>query len=124
MGHKTVLIVDDDLMTLQLTSQVIKRFGWEALTASAGEEALALLKERGEEVDLVLLDLAMPRMNGYDVAAKIRGNAALQRIPIVALTARAEYEAQVKARQSGIDDIVYKPFEVKTLHRALDKYLT
>jgi CheY-like chemotaxis protein len=111
-------------MTLQLTSQVIERFGWEALTASAGEEALAILKERGEEVDLVLLDLAMPRMNGYAVAAEIRGDAALQRIPIVALTARAEYEAQVKARQSGIDDIVYKPSEVKKLHRALDKYLT
>ena len=124
MTQKTVLIVDDDLMTLQLTSRVIERFGWVAITADSGEEALSLLNEQGNQVDLILLDLAMPRMDGYLVAEKIRKDPDLQSIPILALTARVEYEAQTKALQAGIDGIVFKPFEVEKLRRALEEYLS
>jgi len=124
MTQKTVLIVDDDLMTLQLTSRVIERFGWVAITADSGEEALSLLNEQGSQVDLILLDLAMPRMDGYLVAEEIRKDPDLQSIPILALTARVEYEAQTKALQAGIDGIVFKPFEVEKLRRALEEYLS
>ena len=123
MNRKTILIVDDDPLTLELTTQIIERFGWTALTAESGEDALTLLAERGHEIDLVLLDLAMPRMDGFAVAVEIRRNPEFGDVPILALTARAEYKSQTQARESGIDAVLHKPFEIEKLRRVLETYL-
>lgn len=123
MTQKTILIVDDDPMTLQLTTQLIERFGWAALTAESGEDALAQLAERSQDVDLVLLDLAMPYMDGFTVAEEIRKDPQLRDVPILALTARVEYQSQARAHESGIDGVVHKPFEVEKLRSALEAYL-
>ena len=122
-GPETILIVDDDLMTLKLTSQIVERLGWKPITADSGEEAIRLLSEPDQEISLVLLDLAMPNLDGFGVASHIRQELQLVDLPIVALTARVEFEMQSKARTAGIDDIVYKPFEVRKLKQTLDKYL-
>jgi two-component system, chemotaxis family, chemotaxis protein CheY len=111
-----VLIVDDDPDLLDVTSFVIENEGMAVETARNGEEALALLGA-GRLPGLVLLDLMMPVMNGWEFLAVVANDPLLQRIPIVVLTA-AE-----RARVPGATDVLGKPMDLQELLRVVERYV-
>ena len=108
---KTVLIVEDEQNIVDILSFNLSREGYDTLEAYDGPTGLQLALEQNP--DLILLDLMLPGMNGFDVCAKIRqsGNA----IPIIMLTAREEEEDKVLGLELGADDYITKPFSMREL---------
>jgi len=108
----TVLAVDDQSTNLRLLDAVLTPRGHRVITASSGAEALALLET--EDVDLVLLDIVMPEMDGHEVCRRIRSTAATEFLPVVMITASGS-EQRLAALESGADDFVTKPFDKSEL---------
>jgi adenylate cyclase len=108
----TVLAVDDQPTNLRLLDAVLTPRGHRVITASSGAEALALLET--EDVDLVLLDIVMPEMDGHEVCRRIRSTAATEFLPVVMITASGT-EQRLAALESGADDFITKPFDQSEL---------
>ena len=104
-----ILVVDDQLQNIVLLEGFLVRQGYEIIQAESGEEALGKLS--GNHVDLVLLDVKMPGMSGFEVLTKLRADKKTLRIPVVMITSHNENEARVKAFESGCDDFISKPFD-------------
>jgi pilus assembly protein CpaE len=104
-----IFMVDDDVVSLKLSMAVLKRAGFEVLTAQRGHEALQRIDQI--QPDLLILDLHMPDMNGYEVCQKLRGNPRYARLPILMLTAADTLEEKVKGFEAGVDDYLIKPFQ-------------
>src|SRR5215203_5212039 len=103
----TILAVDDLPQNLRLLDAVLSPRGYRVLTAGSGEEALAMLP--GSDVDLVLLDILMPGVDGYEVCRRIRSTPGIEFLPVVMITASGEQE-KIRAIEAGADDFVSKPF--------------
>jgi adenylate cyclase len=103
----TVLAVDDQRPNLRLLDAVLSPRGYRVITASSGEEALNLLRSSG--IDLVLLDIVMPGIDGYEVCRRIRSEPATAFLPVVMITASGDQE-KTRAIEAGADDFVSKPF--------------
>ena len=108
----TVLAVDDQPANLRLLDAVLTPRGYRVLTAPSGAEALALLET--EDVDIVLLDIVMPEMDGHEVCRRIRSTPATEFLPVVMITASGS-EQRLAALESGADDFVTKPFDKSEL---------
>jgi len=107
-----ILAVDDQPQNLRLLDAVLSPHGYQVLTASSGEEAVEKL---GQTVpDLVLLDIVMPGIDGYEVCKRIRGNPATEFLPVIMMTASGDQE-KISAIQAGADDFVSKPFNQREL---------
>ena len=103
----TILAVDDQPQNLRLLDAVLSPRGYQVVTATSGEQAVEKL---GETVpDLVLLDIVMPGIDGYEVCRRIRSNPATDFLPVVMITASGDQE-KISAIQAGADDFVSKPF--------------
>ena len=105
----TLLIVDDEPQVRKLLETLLQHEGYQTLTASSGEEALLLVAQ--QPPDLILLDIMMPGMDGYDVASQLKGNAATANIPIIMLTALSESEARISGLETGAEEFLSKPVE-------------
>jgi CheY-like chemotaxis protein len=119
---KSVLVVDDDVRNIFALSSVLERRGMKVLTASTGNEAASLL-ERTPGVSIVLMDIMMPEMDGYQTMQKIRENPELRRLPIVALTAKAMKGDREKCFEAGASDYLAKPVNTEQLLSALRMWL-
>jgi adenylate cyclase len=108
----TVLAVDDQPANLRLLDAVLTPRGHQVVTAASGGEALALLET--DDVDLVLLDIAMPEMDGHEVCRRIRATPATAFLPVVMITASGS-EQRLAALESGADDFIAKPFDKSEL---------
>jgi len=108
----TVLAVDDQQTNLKLLDAVLAPRGHRVLTAQSGPEALALLEK--EDIDIVLLDILMPEMDGYEICRRIRSTPATEFLPVVMITASGS-EQRLAALQAGADDFVTKPFDKSEL---------
>jgi len=106
---KRILIVDDERHNRQLLEVILAREGFVTMTATSGEEALATLAQ--EVPDLILLDIMMPGMDGYEVARTIKENAAFRRVPIILITALDDRNARVLALSCGAEDFLTKPVD-------------
>src|SRR5262245_35210078 len=119
---RSVLVVDDDVRNIFALSSVLERRGMKVLTASTGSEATSLL-ERTPGVSIVLMDIMMPEMDGYQTMHKIRENPELRRLPIVALTAKAMKGDREKCFEAGASDYLAKPVNTEQLLAALRMWL-
>lgn len=108
---KRILIVDDEVDNRELLKIMLEWEGFESDTAESGEEALAVIAEHAP--DLVLLDLMMPGLDGFDVTGRMKRDSATRDIPIMIVTALSDAGSEARARTAGADDFVTKPF-----HRA------
>ncbi len=104
-----ILVVDDQYQNIELLEAHLVPQGYEIVKASSGEEALEKLVHN--QIDLVLLDIMMPKMSGLEVLEKIRVNEKTKAIPVVMVTALKETEDKVKALEAGCDDFISKPFD-------------
>lgn len=106
MVEEKILIVDDSAEVLEKTSNLLKQVGYNVSACTSGEEALKFLEEH--PMDLVLLDINMPSMNGYEVCLRIRQRYALDDLPIIFLTSREDSDSVTKGFHSGASDFVSK----------------
>ena len=119
---KTVLVVDDDIRNIFALSSVLERRGMSVLTASTGREAIATLESNADPA-IVLMDIMMPEMDGYETMKVIRKNASLRRLPIIALTAKAMKGDREKCLDAGASDYLAKPVNTEQLLSALRMWL-
>ena len=106
MVEEKILIVDDNVEMLDKTSEMLSHVGYSVITCLSGEEALARLEQ--ERVDLVLLDINMPSLNGFEVCLRIRQMYALDDLPIIFLTSREDSDSVTKGFHSGASDFISK----------------
>ena len=104
-----ILVVDDDPVIIQITAKTLMAGGYEVFKAVSGPEAL----QRIDDIrpDLVILDVMMPEMNGYEVCRRLRNTATTARLPIMMLTAQESVEEKVRGFEAGADDYMTKPFQ-------------
>lgn len=110
-----VMIVDDSLSVRRVVSGLFESSNWESIQARDGVEALEMLQSAGRLPDVILVDIEMPRMDGYELMAALRSNAAYQNIPLVVLTSRAGEKHRRKAMEAGATDYITKPYQDEAL---------
>ena len=116
-----VLLVDDDATNRTLARLLLKRRGYRVLLAESGAEAVRLA--RSERCALVLLDLAMPRLDGFETARQLRADPATAAIPLVAFTAMATLRDDERVRRAGFDGYLSKPVETAALEATLARFV-
>jgi HAMP domain-containing protein/CheY-like chemotaxis protein/signal transduction histidine kinase len=122
LQRRTVLLVDDDARNIFALSSVLERRGMEVLTATTGSEAIAVLSARSD-VAIVLMDIMMPGMDGYETIQAIRSDPTYRRLPILALTAKAMKGDREKCLEAGASDYLAKPVNIQQLLSALRMWL-
>ena len=120
--EKTVLIVDDDMRNVFALSSVMEGKGMDILVAENGKEALEQLDAR-PDIDLVLMDIMMPEMNGYETMQQIRAQPRFGKLPIIALTAKAMKGDRQKCIEAGANDYLSKPIDIDKLLSLLRVWL-
>jgi CheY-like chemotaxis protein len=119
---RTVLLVDDDARNIFALSSVLERRGMRVLTATTGNEAIQLL-DSNNHIAIVLMDIMMPEMDGYQTMEQIRKNGNFRRLPIVALTAKAMKGDREKCLEAGASDYLAKPVNTEQLLSVLRSWL-
>jgi CheY-like chemotaxis protein len=119
---KTALLVDDDARNIFALSSMLERRGMRVLAATTGKEAIQLV-ESSPEVHIVLMDIMMPEMDGYQTIAAIRSNSAFQRLPIIALTAKAMRGDRERCLEAGASEYLAKPVNTEQLLSTLRTWL-
>jgi two-component system phosphate regulon response regulator PhoB len=112
-GRPLVLVADDDPDILSLVALRLERSGFEVIVARDGEQAVAAALERAP--DIALLDVMMPKLDGYQVTEWLRGNQATRHMPVILLTARVQEADIARGIAAGADDYVRKPFSTQEL---------
>jgi len=119
--RRCALVVDDSITVRRVTQRLLERNGMRVLTAKDGVEAVALLQDNLP--DIILLDIEMPRMDGYEVAAHVRNDTRLKDIPIVMITSRVSEKHRARAIEIGVDDYLGKPYQENQLLDAIEPLL-
>jgi chemosensory pili system protein ChpA (sensor histidine kinase/response regulator) len=121
-GPPLVMIVDDSLTVRKITSRLLTREGFEIITAKDGLDALQVLSERMP--DVILLDIEMPRMDGFEFTKTIKADARTSHIPIIMITSRTAEKHRNRAQELGVEGYLGKPFQEEELLRRLREMLT
>jgi twitching motility two-component system response regulator PilG len=121
INGKTVLVVEDSSTTRMVISTTLSKEGYRVMEAGDGLEALSKLDQ--VRPDLVLLDIILPKMDGYHILGVIKKNRELKRIPVIMLTGKDKFLDKVKGKMSGSSEYLTKPFEPDELLAAVEKYL-
>jgi len=118
---KKILIVDDELDILQFLKRRLERNNYEVTTTDNGEKCLAIALE--EQPDLVILDIVMPSMDGYEIIKKLRGSPRTKRIPIIMHSVKKETKSIFKSMDLGSIDYVIKPVSFEVLLKVIRRYV-
>jgi signal transduction histidine kinase/DNA-binding response OmpR family regulator len=122
LDNKTVLIADDDVRNIFSLSKALEQYNMNVVAALDGKEAMQKLNEN-PAIDLVLLDMMMPEMDGYETATKIRNNYKWKNLPVIAVTAKAMTGDREKCIQAGASDYITKPVDIDQLISLLRVWL-
>ena len=118
--QKKILIVDDEIFMIQLLKYNLNKRGYEVYSALNGLEAWQKLKS--DRIDLVITDLDMPQMDGYELCKKIHTNKKLKNVPIIIVTCKTQSIHKEKTLECGIREYIVKPFNAQTLKEKLDVF--
>ena len=118
---KRILHIEDNPSNRKAVRHMLKRTDYELVEAVDGEDGLA--RAKAEPPDLILLDVQLPKLSGYDVAKELRADERTRAIPIIAVTSYALSGDEPRAFESGCDDYVSKPYRPKILLEHVTKYL-
>lgn len=118
---KKILIVDDNEDSRDLVVKVLKNKGYQMVEAVDGEDALE--KAESENPDIILLDISIPKLDGYEVTRRLKSREKFRNIPIIALTAHAMKGDKEKALQAGYDGYISKPISIHELPEQIKSYL-
>jgi DNA-binding response OmpR family regulator len=121
MQRKKILLVDDSNTILMMERMILTKGPYDLLTASNGEEAVA--QALSHRPDLILMDVVMPKMNGFEACRRIRGEAEIKDTPIIMVTTRGEVQNVENGFESGCNDYVTKPINGAELMAKLKTYL-
>jgi chemosensory pili system protein ChpA (sensor histidine kinase/response regulator) len=116
--RSVALVVDDSITVRRVTQRLLERNGMRVLTARDGVDAMEMLQEHTP--DIILLDIEMPRMDGYEVATQVRADARLSGIPIIMITSRVGEKHRARAIEIGVDDYLGKPYQEAQLLEAIE----
>lgn len=122
MPAKKILIVEDNPVNQKLLVMILRPHGYQLLTAEDGEAAIAIAAQ--ELPDLILMDLQLPKMNGYTATQKLKEAAATAVIPVIALTAHALSEDKEYAYQFGFDGYITKPVDTRSFPGEIQQFLS
>ena len=126
MNHRTnpprVLVVDDDPDTITILSRYLQREGFVAIEAPSGADCLSILQESA--VDVILLDLMMPEMDGFQVCEALKRNPVTAEIPIILVTARDDIDARAEGIRIGVSEFLPKPFSRRQLISRINAQLS
>ncbi len=114
-----VLIVEDNEMNRDMLSRRLKRKGYDVIIAVDGEQGVSMTK--GENPDIVLMDMSLPIIDGWEATKQLKANPETQSIPVIALTAHAMSGDREKAMEAGCDDYDTKPIELKRLLSKIER---
>lgn len=117
----TALVVDDSITMRRVTQRLLERRGVKVLTARDGLDAITVMQEH--EIDVILLDIEMPRMDGYQLASHVRNDAKLEHLPMVMITSRSGEKHRAKAIEVGVNDYLSKPYRESQLVAAIEALL-
>jgi two-component system cell cycle response regulator DivK len=120
-SSRKILIVEDNKDNRELVVKVLKLNGYQVIEAVDGKEAIE--KTRAEKPDLILMDLFIPKIDGYEVTKQLKNDGGLQHIPIIALTAQAMKGDMEIALAAGCDGYMPKPIDVRELPRQIKRFL-
>jgi len=120
MGKK-ILIIEDEAELVKLIELRLKASNFEVISALDGEEGLK--KAQSENPDLILLDIVMPKIDGYMVCRHLKDDPKTQRIPIIIITASGGKNLQQRSRDAGADGLVIKPFEAEDLLSKISNFV-
>ena len=118
---KRILIVEDQEDNRKILRDLLTSVGYELVEATTGEEGVALAEK--ERPDLILMDIQLPGLDGYEATRRIKANPALRQIPVIAVTSYALSGDEVKAREAGCDAYVSKPFSPRALLAKVREFL-
>ena len=117
----TVMVVDDSVTVRKVTGRLLEREGFRVITANDGVAAMRLLQD--EKPDVMLLDIEMPRMDGFEVASRVKGSSLWKDIPIIMITSRTGQKHRDRAFALGVDKYLGKPFQEEALLQTIDEML-
>lgn len=121
-SKKQILIVDDEPAWVKALSLLLRKQGYEVLEATNGRDALVTLS--GSKPDLILSDVRMPDMNGFDFLDQVRRTSKNSKTPVIFLSAVDDYDARKAAKDLGAVDYLVKPFDEKDMLSVLSRHLT
>ena len=121
MANQRVLVVEDNRDNMILIVDVLESLDYDVIQAQDGEQGVSLANS--ERPDLILMDLSLPKMDGWEAARTIKANDELKQIPIIALTAHAMMGDRERALEAGCDDYMTKPINLQTLATMLTTFL-
>jgi CheY-like chemotaxis protein len=124
LSGKTVLIADDDMRNVFALSTSLQALNMKIEIANNGIEAVKLIEEKGDSIDIVLMDIMMPEMDGHEAIQKIRSNIKFKDLPILAVTAKAMKGDREKSLQIGANDYVSKPIDINKLTSLMQIWLS
>ena len=115
------MVIDDSITMRKVTARVLERHNFSVTTAKDGVEAVALLEE--QVPDLVILDIEMPRMDGFEVVAHIRNQPRLRHLAVIMVTSRSGEKHRERAIRLGVDDYLIKPYQEEELMKSIHTVL-
>jgi two-component system cell cycle response regulator DivK len=118
---KRILVVEDDAQNSYLIGFILERSGYEVVTAADGQEAVETVE--GGAPDLVLMDMLLPKMNGYEATRRIKSMASMASVPVIALTAYSMKGDREKILEAGCDGYISKPIDPETFVSEMEEYL-
>jgi chemosensory pili system protein ChpA (sensor histidine kinase/response regulator) len=121
-SHKTIMVVDDSVTVRKVMTRFLEREGFNVITAKDGVDALQVLQE--QIPDLMLLDIEMPRMDGFEVAKNVRSTSRLRHLPIIMITSRTGDKHRQHALSIGVNEYLGKPYQEEVLLKTMESLLT
>lgn len=122
LAHKKILVVDDEVYILHILDFSLGAEGYEVITAADGEEAID--RARVEKPDLVVLDIMMPKVDGFEACRRLKADPETSQIPVILLTAKGREVDRQMGMEVGADDYIVKPFSPTKLIEKIGSFLS